>query len=340
MRAMILAAGLGERLRPHTTKVAKPALPFLNLPLICYPWFHLQAVGAHQLVVNTHHCGESVKAAVEAFGLPLVKFIHETPVILGSGGGIKNAEVHLKGEGSFVVANGDEILIAPDGLEELWRHHQSRGNLATLAVCRHPEVGTKFGGVWCDSSGRVIEFGKVASSSKLMGYHYTGFMALSDRVFAFLPQDQASNILYDGLASGIRVGEKVEAFEVEGAWYETGSESDFLSASLACLNHLLSDDPLGASLKELHHHYGRVLLPHGSDVLVGTNCHIDPSAQICGPTLLGHGVQLAQGVDLKGFNIIGDGTVIDDGCSLESSVIGSHLQIPKGSSLHAQLRLI
>lgn len=249
MRAMILAAGLGERLRPHTLKCAKPALPFLNLPLICYPWYHLQKVGASELIVNTHHCADSIKHAVQLFGLSHVQFIHESPLILGSGGGIKNARDDLAGDRHFLVANGDEVLLDPSGVDELWRRHTSEDNLATLLVCQFPGVGTKFGGVWCDPTERVINFGKTPDSEGLVGFHYTGFIALSDRVFDYLPAGQISNILYDGLASGMAKGEVVKVHRAEPYWFETGSEADYLSASQNCLKHLIDGDPQEFSLR-------------------------------------------------------------------------------------------
>ena len=58
MRAMILTAGLGTRLRPITDRYAKPAVPFLNVPLLCYPLELMRELGAKRLVLNTHHLPE------------------------------------------------------------------------------------------------------------------------------------------------------------------------------------------------------------------------------------------------------------------------------------------
>ncbi|MEK6556075.1 MAG: sugar phosphate nucleotidyltransferase, partial [Bdellovibrionota bacterium] len=62
MKAMILTAGLGTRFRPHTDKLAKPALPFLNIPLMGYSLFHLESLGIKDLVLNLHHLPQTIRA--------------------------------------------------------------------------------------------------------------------------------------------------------------------------------------------------------------------------------------------------------------------------------------
>jgi len=339
MRAIILAAGIGERLRPHTLRSAKPALPFLNLPLICFPWFHLQRVGVTTLVVNTHHCPETLKAAAAVIGCPNTSFTFESPQILGSGGGIMNAESLLRGEQSFLVANGDEVLLAPTGLTELWQQHAREKNLATLLVCEHPEVGSKFGGVWCDPQGRVHGFGKAAPSGGLRGLHFTGFMALSDRVFAFLPKGQPSNILYDGLVAGLAAGERVACTLTDNNWYETGSEQDFLAATKQCLLHLFGGDEQGRFLEQLFYHYGRVLFPQNSQLIVGKDCAVDPSARFEGPCLLGNGVTVGSNVTIKKYAVIGDATTVAEGCVLDQTVLGRNLSLSARTTLSQVLRL-
>src|SRR5580698_8851230 len=139
MNALILCAGLGTRFRPTTEKIAKPALPFLNLPLLAYSLVYLESVGLNTLVINTHHLPKTVEAAASG----LVKSSYKTifsnePKILGSGGGIKNNEAHLKGrltsDDEFLVANGDEVMLFNhgDGLSRLVAFHRAQGALATL----------------------------------------------------------------------------------------------------------------------------------------------------------------------------------------------------------------
>ncbi len=242
MKAMILAAGLGTRLRPLTDRWPKPAIPFLNVPLFFYSYELMREVGLTEVVVNIHHLPEQIVELCRIVDNS-VQISNEAAQILGSGGAVWKAREWLEGEENFLLANGDEVILPRQSrcLSRLVERHRETGALATLLVMRHHEVGAKFGGVWCDGEHRVLGFGKCppAGDGALgdgvsVGLHYVGVMCLSSRIFRYLP-DGESNILYDGVMAGIRNGEKVLAFEEELDWFETGNPTDFLHASRVCL---------------------------------------------------------------------------------------------------------
>ena len=107
MRAMILAAGRGERLRPLTERIPKPLLPVAGEPLIVHQLRWLHRAGLRDVVVNLHHLGEAVQRALGT-GRDLgvrIHYSHE-PELLDTGGGIKRALPALGSE-PFVVLNGD-----------------------------------------------------------------------------------------------------------------------------------------------------------------------------------------------------------------------------------------
>src|SRR5499427_8688435 len=109
MKAMILAAGFGERLWPLTADRTKPALPVLGKPLVGYVAEYLARFGVTDVVVNLHHEPESVKRSLSdgsQFGVKL-EYVYE-PVILGTSGALDNARVLLQGD-TFVVINGKLI---------------------------------------------------------------------------------------------------------------------------------------------------------------------------------------------------------------------------------------
>src|SRR5579883_2046619 len=110
MRAIILAAGLGTRLRPLTNNLPKPLLPIAGAPLIVWNLLLLRRHGVTEVIVNLHHLGHLIEQELgdgSRFGMTLA-YSHE-PVILGTGGGIKQAEPFFKGE-PFLVLNGDTLL--------------------------------------------------------------------------------------------------------------------------------------------------------------------------------------------------------------------------------------
>ncbi len=107
MRAMILAAGRGERLRPLTERIPKPLIPVGGDPLIVHQLRWLHRAGIRDVVVNLHHLGEAIERVLGTgadLGLR-IRYSHETE-LLDTGGGIRKALPHLR-PGPFLVLNGD-----------------------------------------------------------------------------------------------------------------------------------------------------------------------------------------------------------------------------------------
>src|SRR6266850_169015 len=137
MKAMILAAGYGERLWPLTCDRTKPALPVLGQPLVGFVAEYLARFGIEDVVVNLHHQPESVRAALgdgSQFGVKL-QYVHE-PVILGTSGALDNARELLAGD-TFAVVNGK--LITDLDLKAALETHRQRNALATLVLLRNPK---------------------------------------------------------------------------------------------------------------------------------------------------------------------------------------------------------
>jgi len=131
--AFVLGAGLGTRLRPLTETCPKPLLPVRGRPLITYALDHLRSVGTRRFIINTHHCPDRY---AEAFpdsqwrGIPIT-FRYE-PLLLDTGGGLKNIEDLLVDDDRVLVYNGDILTDFP--LERLIAAHKAQGREVTLAL--------------------------------------------------------------------------------------------------------------------------------------------------------------------------------------------------------------
>ena len=309
---MILSAGLGTRLRPVTEAYPKPAVPFLNVPLLYYPFFLMREAGARSFVINTHHKPEQIEEICKRLraGGNYIDFSHEPGAPLGSGGGIWKAKSLLEGSGDFFVANGDEVILPRERgtLENFVKAHKEGRHLATILVMRHPGVGTQFGGVWADASGAVKGFGKDPKQFPgTTGYHYIGLLLLSPRVFSYMPEGE-SNILYDTLAAAIAKGERVRVVTGDFTWYETGNPKDFLHATSDALKlHVEGTGYDAECLRAITHQYwtpGTVCLQeNGLYKLVGESTYVSPAAKA------------------KGFIVIGDRARIESGAVVENSVV-------------------
>lgn len=157
-RAMILAAGLGTRMRPLTDHRAKPALPVRGRPVISLLLAWLARHGIREVLVNLHHRADSIRAAVASDhpdGLDVTW--SEEPEPLGTGGGIRRAAEFLRGTPDCVVLAGD-MLVDLD-LGAMLARHRASGRDVTLVLRDDPRA-EDFGSVGLDANGRVVRIGR------------------------------------------------------------------------------------------------------------------------------------------------------------------------------------
>src|SRR5690606_10130703 len=138
--AMILAAGLGLRMRPLTDDRPKPLVEIAGRPLIDHALDRLAAVGVRRVVVNLHWKGEMLRAHLAARRAPEILFSDESDRLLETGGGVKRALPQL-GAAPFYVVNGDAFWLdgAQDALGRLARRFAEASTDALLLL--HPTVG-------------------------------------------------------------------------------------------------------------------------------------------------------------------------------------------------------
>jgi NDP-sugar pyrophosphorylase family protein len=182
---MILAAGFGSRLRPLTDRVPKPLLQAGGHPLIAYPLALVRAAGIRDVVVNLHHHGDQIRAALgdgAGYGVR-IRYSVEDP-ILDTGGAIRHAEALLGGE-SFVMLNSD-IVIDLD-LRVLIDWHTERGALATMVLRADPEAA-RYGLIEIDAQQRIRRIlGQPPTVAEpLTALMFTGVHVFAPALFAHL----------------------------------------------------------------------------------------------------------------------------------------------------------
>lgn len=155
MKAMILAAGEGRRLRPLTDAVPKPMLPVGGRPLVVHLIDLLRSHGVREIAINLHHQPEAISAFLgdgRHFGVRVTYSLEER--LLGSAGGVKRMEAFF-GDEPFLVIYGD-VLTGLD-LTALHAFHTSRGAALTMAL-HQPEALNECGVVDLSEDGRVLAF--------------------------------------------------------------------------------------------------------------------------------------------------------------------------------------
>jgi len=228
MKAMILAAGLGTRLRPLTNTVPKPLLPVAGTPLIVWNLLLLKRHGFHDVVVNLHHLGPMIEQVVgngSKFGLRVI--YSKEPVILGTGGGIKQAEPYFSGE-PVLILNGD-TLVELD-LEALWSFHREREAAATLVLREDPDAA-QWGLVEVGADDRIVRItGKGRHGPEpTIPRMFAGIHILTPRLLRDSPKGSAFSII-DPYISAIERGEKVLGYDLTGYWSDIGTPERYTQA--------------------------------------------------------------------------------------------------------------
>src|SRR5271170_3043043 len=135
MRALVLAAGMGERLRPLSLDIPKPMLPLAGRPLIHYPLAMLKRAGITEVAINLHHLASKLEQGLgDGSQLGLRITYAPEPVLLGTGGPLNGLREFL-GRDTFVIANSDTILDLD--LAAMLAFHRERGAVTTIALY-HP----------------------------------------------------------------------------------------------------------------------------------------------------------------------------------------------------------
>jgi mannose-1-phosphate guanylyltransferase len=327
MKAIVLCAGLGTRLRPLTDVTPKPAMPFLGVPLFRFALSLLQRGGVSEVGINTFHLPETMAQVAarecQRFRLPLT-VSNEWEQVRGTGGGIAGLYSLVEGD-TFVVLNGD-VLCDVDLAEAVAAHRRS-GAAATLVLMPMP-LGETFNTVEIDGGFRVRRIagkGKVFDSAKLSGSHFTGMHIISPQVSDFglryvRHAPPVFDIVHDVYVDMLHRGEPVHGhLVVPKFWYDLGTPARFLSAHVDLLGHrqLLSSFSdvvpagfLGADAPRSDERPG---------VQVAMPAFVDATAEVGVKSVIGPNV------------FVGAGARIGTGCSLSDCVVLNDSVVPDGT---------
>jgi NDP-sugar pyrophosphorylase family protein len=228
---MVLAAGLGARMRPLSDLLAKPVLPVLNQPLLFHTLTLLARHGFRDVIVNTHHRPESVERAVGSgrrLGLR-VRYSYE-PDLLGSGGGPRKVRQFF-GEEPALLVNGDCVF--DFDLSRLVRRHLESGARATLALKPNRD-SRRYRPVVTDRTGRVRSIRGLPRRARGAVSLFTGVQVIDPALLERLAPGP-SDIVTDLYAPLLAQGTRLLGVRMAGPWLDFGSPAFYLRSQLRLL---------------------------------------------------------------------------------------------------------
>lgn len=304
---MILAAGLGTRLRPLTEELPKPLVPVGNRPLIAWSLALLARAGVERVAVNLHHLGASIEQSLgdgSGFGVRIT-YSPEDP-ILGTGGGVARMRGFLQ-DGTFYLLNSD-VLCGVD-LQAVLDFHRERGAVSTMVVRPFPS-GAGFTPLEIDEEGWMVTFKSARRPPRgaTMPVMFCGVHVLEPVVFDYLPARGFSCINDQAAARMIEDGLDVAAYLETGPWYDLGTPGAYLRAN-----------------RDLA--LGRVAMTQ----IDARGRRLDQAV------LLGDGVRLEEGARLGPEVIVGDGCVVGAGARVARSVLWPGARVGPGERVDGMI---
>ncbi len=297
MKAMIMAAGFGTRLRPLTDKIPKALVPVVNIPVLERNIRYLGRYGVRDIIINAHYHSDLIRefaASLSIQGVSLTLSPEKT--ILGTGGGLANCRAFLEDD-TFVVINSD-ILTNVD-LDKAVGSHMESGNSATMVL----HDCTCFNQI--DTTGnRVKTIHKTVAPGRLA---FTGIHVLEPEVFDLLPGEGYADIISVCYNPMLESGRPVNAFIASHHyWYDIGTIESYKKASMDFLRF------------------------ENKQFVKGENTLIDSSAVLKNWAVIGSNVTIEKDAIIDS-SIIWDNSIIKKGMHIIDSIVISADKIIKTS---------
>jgi mannose-1-phosphate guanylyltransferase len=309
MKAMVLAAGLGTRLRPITYAMPKPMVPVANRPVMEHILRLLSRHGFTETIANLHWFPELIQGYFgdgSACGVELSYSQEER--LLGTSGGVRNAAGFL-GD-SFLVISGDALTDID--LAAMREFHESHDGIATLATKRVADT-SQFGVAITGSDGRIQGFQeKPDPAEALSDLANCGIYMFRSEIFDFFPEPGTSKAAGPGDPDGfadwamdvfpvlLESDVPFYSHEVEAYWNDIGNLEELRESTLDALSGAVEVELAGELVDgfrsgDAAEDEGKLAGP----VLIGEGCEIGADVRIDGPSVIGDGVKVGAGSRLR-----------------------------------------
>jgi len=294
MKAMILAAGMGKRLRPLTNVYPKVLLPVVNVPMIDRIIKLLKIHGVEEIIVNAHHNYQMISDYLKGgnpFGIRVEIRIEKE--ILGTGGGIKNTQ-DFWDKDPFIVINGD--ILTDIDLREVYEFHLRRNNLVTM-VLHDFSIYNK---VKVDREMTIVSIGPGTNLKGTLAF--TGIHVINPEVLDFIPKNKRSNII-ECYRKLIDLKKPIRGYMTTGhRWIDIGTISDYLRSNFDFLT--------------------------PGNIAIAQECHIDSGASLKDWAVIGKGSLIEKGAIVK-RSVLWNDVIVREGIKVVDSVVTSGVILEK-----------
>lgn len=226
MKALILAAGYGTRLRPHTTHIPKPLFPVAGRPVIDLTIRRLMDQGITAVIINVHHLHQKITAYIKSQNYPIPVVTRYEKKILGTGGAIRNVADFFDDQ-PFLVINSD--IVTNIDVSSVFAFHRQHGHPATLVMHDYP----MFNKVWTDDNDNILAFSGTVQNlpPNVRCRAFTGIQVLTPVIMNHIPENGGLVSSIDVYQKMIRGGMIIKAYTAKNHyWRDIGTPESYARA--------------------------------------------------------------------------------------------------------------
>jgi len=318
---MVMAAGLGTRLRPLTYEIAKPLVPVANRPVMEHILLLLRRHGFGPVIANLHWFGDAIR---DRFGdgsrLGIDLTYSREDELLGTAGGVRNV-ADFFGDEPFLVMAADALTDID--LSALRAAHEANDGIATLAVKRVSEV-SEFGVVITDSAGRVQGFQEKPEPAEALSDLASCMIYVLDReIFDYFPSKPAVDFAREVFPALLENDVPFYVHRIDAYWNDVGSLPEYLRGNLDAVEGTVEVEPAGELLPSSG---GDEALERGDPgvgglVLAAEGCEIGADVRLDGPLVIGAGCAIGAGARIK-ESVVLPGAEVPPGALVASAIYG------------------
>jgi mannose-1-phosphate guanylyltransferase len=332
MKAMILAAGKGTRVRPITYTIPKPLIPILQKPVMEFLLELLRQHGFDQVVVNVSHLANEIEGYFrdgQRFGVEIA-YSFEGRIVdgqlvgeaLGSAGGMRRIQdFYPFFDDTFVVLCGDALIDLD--LTEAVKWHKQQGSIATVVMKSvEREQVPSYGVVVTDDTGRIKAFQEKPSVEEALSTNInTGIYIFEPEVLDYIPSGQEFDIGADLFPKLVEMGAPFYAVPMDFEWVDIGKVPDYWHA----IRSVLLGEIKNVSVP------GKQVAP---GIYTGLNVAVNwDKVDITGPVYIGGMTHIEDGAKIIGPAMIGPNCWICSGATVDNSVIFEYSRLGAGVRL-------
>ncbi len=311
MKAMVLAAGLGTRLKPITYEIPKPMAPVLDRPVMAHITGMLERQGFTELIANLHYYPDAIRGY---FGDRLTYRFEEE--LLGTAGGVRNVRDFF-GDDPVVIVSGDALT--DTDLNDLVDRHERAGGIATLTVKKVDDT-REYAVVIHDADARVQGFQeKPDPAEALSELGNCGIYCFSPEIFDYFPDRPFADWANDVFPALLENDVPFHVHEIDDYWNDVGSLAELRQGTWDVHEGKVRFEVNGERVAD--------------EVTVGEGSSIDGVEVVEGPVWVGAGVSFGADVKLIGPVAIGDGASVGDGAALRDTIVFPGTDVAAGEIL-------